>query len=912
MADLSNNLLDQIGSCSICFERYEENGKKEPRNLPCGHTFCLDCVSQIVTRPDPVCPVCRKGLQSKSLDSYPKNFSVIQIITTLSSLPSLVASPAQPENHQDSGSASPVPAPTESTVSPVISPVKVETPPPAESPVVQSSSHPEMPEVHGEENLDGDPAICPGVRVVICRQRPVNGVDGWDPSMDKYENKSAVVVEICGRDDQGCRTVILRQDNTRLSPLFRARDLRIIGRDMTLDSLSGDSSIVIGSFVRISKHREVNGKRNWSNEMDKFIDKIGVVVNKCGKDNQDCALAKLAVDGAIVSDYVFRIRDLKLVPSPHLDESLEGPENLQKGSLVVINRHRPVKGGENWVKDMDRYVGRVGRVTDFIGHDKSGCRMCTISVDDEVVKHAFRARDLIVIGNAGNAPNEAERDSLTGDSRIVVGSKVIIHKHRPVAGSVNWAADMDRFIGSKGEVQEFTGNDSKGCRMARIKVNGVVSEYVFRVRDLELADDAESLSGDARIVVGSTVVIHKHRPVEGNSNWASGMDKYIGCQAKVISFSGKDSKGCKMAKLQVDGEAVNYAFRVRDLELVSGRSGTHLCESLQGDPGIAIGARVIIHKHRAVEGNTNWSSGMDKLIGCQAVVQSFTGNDSKGCKMAKLTMDNKTLGFVFRVRDLELVDSVQDLAGDPRIAVGSRVMIRKHRPVDGNTNWASGMDKYVGKLGVIVEFTGNDAKGCRMARLRVNGELVDFVFRVRDLEFVEPVVSSSTARESLSGDPRIVVGSIVVVQKHRPVDGNANWASGMDQYIGKRAEVASFCGVDSKGCKMAKLKVNGSDVSYSFRVRDLELLTGIIDSYPSESLVGDSRIKVGSKVFIHKHRSIDGNNNWSSRMDSFVGLPAEVVSFTGNDSKGCRMARLRVNGQVAGFVFRVRDLEFYQ
>ena len=145
MGDVGAQLLETIGSCSVCYETYEENGAKEPHTLPCGHTFCLGCIELLVKRDRPQCPVCRAELEkSKPLDAYPKNFSLIQTINTLLGTMKSGLTPT-PES------------------------------PPAASPAPQSSSpEPSPAEIcDPDEDLVGDPRIQEGVLVKVHRQRPV-------------------------------------------------------------------------------------------------------------------------------------------------------------------------------------------------------------------------------------------------------------------------------------------------------------------------------------------------------------------------------------------------------------------------------------------------------------------------------------------------------------------------------------------------------------------------------------------------------------------------------------------------------------------------------------------------------------------------------------------------------------------
>ena len=443
--------------------------------------------------------------------------------------------------------------------------------------------------------------------------------------------------------------------------------------------------------------------------------------------------------------------------------------------------------------------------------------MAQLSVEGvNVDQYKFRVRDLEFV----NA-----QSSLEGDSRIISGAVVVIHKHRPVNGDTNWTSGMDRYVDRFAVVSDAKSRDGAGCRIAHLVLEGETLSYAFRVRDLELVGSGpvESLGGDDNIKVGSSVIISKHRPVDGRENWASEMDRYVGCRAVVKEFTGTDSSRCKMARLTVDGTLISrFSFRVRDLTLIS--SAPQTSDPLSGSGEIRVGSRVVIHRHRPVGGRDNWSSEMNQYIGRTAVVSSFTGKDSSGCAMARLSIDGEVISrFTFRKRDLTLCGgpSGNTLDGDPRIVVGSHVVIHKHRAVNGKMNWASGMDKYVDFVAKVEGFTGKDSQNCRMARLSVDSETIStYTFRVRDLE----LVSDSSSYETLNGDSRIAVGSEVIIHKHRPVKGNANWTSEMDKYVGMQATVSRFTGTDSADCKMASLVVDGEPVKYVFRVRDLSLL----------------------------------------------------------------------------------------
>ncbi|XP_053570758.1 E3 ubiquitin-protein ligase NHLRC1 [Bombina bombina] len=56
------NLLE----CKVCFEKYSQQDKHRPRNLPCGHIMCQECVSSVYIPRDQrlECPFCRQVYRS--------------------------------------------------------------------------------------------------------------------------------------------------------------------------------------------------------------------------------------------------------------------------------------------------------------------------------------------------------------------------------------------------------------------------------------------------------------------------------------------------------------------------------------------------------------------------------------------------------------------------------------------------------------------------------------------------------------------------------------------------------------------------------------------------------------------------------------------------------------------------------
>lgn len=67
--------IDQLLSCQVCFEEFEENGEHVPRILPCSHTLCHKCVGQMIQQNKIECPECREKHETKKeiQKSFPQN-----------------------------------------------------------------------------------------------------------------------------------------------------------------------------------------------------------------------------------------------------------------------------------------------------------------------------------------------------------------------------------------------------------------------------------------------------------------------------------------------------------------------------------------------------------------------------------------------------------------------------------------------------------------------------------------------------------------------------------------------------------------------------------------------------------------------------------------------------------------------
>ena len=74
--------LDYAFTCQVCFEEFEETGDHIPRLLPCTHTLCETCISQMVQKDILVCPECRqKHPATRGKKSFPQNKYILLIVT---------------------------------------------------------------------------------------------------------------------------------------------------------------------------------------------------------------------------------------------------------------------------------------------------------------------------------------------------------------------------------------------------------------------------------------------------------------------------------------------------------------------------------------------------------------------------------------------------------------------------------------------------------------------------------------------------------------------------------------------------------------------------------------------------------------------------------------------------------------
>jgi hypothetical protein len=59
------------------------------------------------------------------------------------------------------------------------------------------------------------------------------------------------------------------------------------------------------------------------------------------------------------------------------------------------------------------------------------------------------------------------------------------------------------------------------------------------------------------------IVLGRHSPWSGDTNWAYEMERFVGMRARVTQFGGLDSSGCPGVRVDVDGG--QWFWRIRDV-----------------------------------------------------------------------------------------------------------------------------------------------------------------------------------------------------------------------------------------------------------------------------------------------------------------------------------------------------------
>ncbi|XP_069192096.1 tripartite motif-containing protein 5-like [Procambarus clarkii] len=71
--------------CSVCFNYYDDN-QLRPRTLPCGHTFCSQCIDNAIKNGQLTCPSCRGQHAATAATQFPINYTVEAFVRKLKNI----------------------------------------------------------------------------------------------------------------------------------------------------------------------------------------------------------------------------------------------------------------------------------------------------------------------------------------------------------------------------------------------------------------------------------------------------------------------------------------------------------------------------------------------------------------------------------------------------------------------------------------------------------------------------------------------------------------------------------------------------------------------------------------------------------------------------------------------------------
>lgn len=292
------------------------------------------------------------------------------------------------------------------------------------------------------------------------------------------------------------------------------------------------------------------------------------------------------------------------------------------------------------------------------------------------------------------------------------------------------------------------------------------------------------------------------------------------------------------------------------------------------------------------------------------------------------------------------------------VEIGAVVTLQRHRFVAGQDNWDDRMTRWLGRSARVTRFGGVDAQGCPGVRVDTDGG--QWFWRARDLGIgtgpqPRPAPRAAAAFPQQCHMSRAVygaaaVGATVVLGQHRPVDGEANWADEMREYVGRTARVTQPADLDGQGCPGVRVDIDGGQ--WFWRIRDLSApgtaprtgadapyvaSTGVAMDHgrpatvagwgtggapgtggglfgslpPQECSMSDANVQwgpiaVGRVVILGQHREVEGDANWSTEMGQWVGQRATITRLVGVDERGCPVVNVDVDG--AQYFWRIRDM----
>ncbi|XP_069192999.1 tripartite motif-containing protein 59-like [Procambarus clarkii] len=71
--------------CSVCYNDYDDN-QLRPRTLPCGHTFCSQCIDNAIKNGQLTCPSCRVQHAATAATQFPISYAVLALVRKLKNI----------------------------------------------------------------------------------------------------------------------------------------------------------------------------------------------------------------------------------------------------------------------------------------------------------------------------------------------------------------------------------------------------------------------------------------------------------------------------------------------------------------------------------------------------------------------------------------------------------------------------------------------------------------------------------------------------------------------------------------------------------------------------------------------------------------------------------------------------------
>ncbi|XP_068246208.1 uncharacterized protein [Palaemon carinicauda] len=75
---MDKDVMEEAITCAVCSEEYS-SGKHDPLILPCGHTFCRNCINNMKDIKNHFCPTCRDEIKEATYEKLPLNFSILSL-----------------------------------------------------------------------------------------------------------------------------------------------------------------------------------------------------------------------------------------------------------------------------------------------------------------------------------------------------------------------------------------------------------------------------------------------------------------------------------------------------------------------------------------------------------------------------------------------------------------------------------------------------------------------------------------------------------------------------------------------------------------------------------------------------------------------------------------------------------------